>query len=341
MNLKTILIPPLSIPRERLFRQFLIIFDEIFLYAASEDTCRPEDFYSRQHLIRRYAPVPFAEDLENFQHLIRDISSHRDEYYGGGVFSMSKAVRVDEEAVWDLVSRIMVPENSEDKGLSTLTQARLLLRLSEIMTDEEEEINNSLRQVEQRTASMLSALQNTAAKTTTEQPPPAASETGGPAIQQLKAWIYLFMADKETDRPWTAAPASRETFELLADYYSRELDKGPRLICRLPLPDCGGDNDKYLERRNKIRQAGSQTLQGLAKELHNLTQGAPVNRSLMDKLTAEWETTMNNYKTGTASLEFYLFKDVSLPELLGRVINQTGGRPLNCSQPPHALMAVI
>ncbi len=338
MNLKTILIPPLSIPRERLFRQFLIIFDEIFLYAASEDTCRHDDFYSQQHLIRRYAPVPFAEDLENFQHLIRDISSHRDEYYGGGIFSMSKAARVDEEAVWDLVSRIMAPKNSEDKKLNALTQARLLLRLSEIMTDEEEEINNSLRQVEQRTASMLSALQNTAPETTTA-PLLAASEAGGPAIQQLKAWIHLFMADKKTDRPWTAAPASRETFELLADYYSRKLDKGPRLICRLPLPDCEGDNDKYLERRNKIRQAGSQTLQGLEKELHGLSQGAPVNKPLMDKLTAEWEDIMNNYEAGTADLKIYLFKDVSLPELLGRVINQTGGWPLGL--PPHALMAVI
>ncbi len=339
MNLKTILIPPLSIPRERLFRQFLIVFDEIFLYAASEDTCLPEDFYSRQHLIRHYAPVPFAADLENFQHLIRDISSHRNEYYGGGVFSMSKAARVDEEAVWDLVSRIMVPESNDDKKLSSLTEARLLLRLSEIMTDEEEEINNSLQQVEQQTASMLGALQNTAAKTTDGQPT-AASEAGGPAIQQLKAWIHLFMADKETDRPWTAAPASRETFELLADYYSRELNKGPRLVCRLPLPDCEGDNDKYLERRNKIRQAGSQTLQGLEKELHRLSQGAPEDKPLMDKLTAEWEAIMNNYETGTAALEFYLFKDVSLPELLGRVIHQTGGRPLG-DWPPNALMAVI
>ncbi len=338
MNLKTILIPPLSIPRERLFRQFLIIFDEISLYAASEDTCRPEDFYSRQHLIRRYAPVPFAEDLENFQHLIRDISSHRDEYYSGGVFSMSKAARVDEEAVWDLVSRIMTPENSEDKKLSALTQARLLLRLSEIMTDEEEEINNSLQQVEQRTASMLSALQNTAA-TTTAGHTPAASEAGGPAMQQLKAWIYLFMADKEVDRPWTAAPASRETFEILADYYSRELDKGPHLVCRLPLPDCEGDNDKYLELRNKIRQAGSQTLQGLEKELHRLSQSAAVNKPLMERLTTEWKAIMGDYKPGAVSLKIYLFKDVSLPELLGRVINQTNGQSLG--MPPHALMAVI
>ncbi len=338
MNLKTILIPPLSIPRERLFRQFLIVFDEIFLYAASEDTCLPEDFYSQQHLIRHYAPVPFAEDLENFQHLIRDISTHRDEYYGGGLFSMSKAMHVDEEAVWDLVSRIMVPKNDEDKKLNALTQARLLLRLSEIMTDEEEEINNSLQQVERQTASMLGALQNTAAKTTAGRSP-AASEAGGPAIQQLKAWIHLFMADKEVDRPWIAAPASRETFELLADYYSRELDKGPRLICRLPLPNCEGDNDKYLERRNKIRQTGSQLLQGLEKELHRLSQGAPGNKPLMDKLTAEWKVIMSDYEAGTASLEIYLFKDVSLPELLGRVINKSDGQPLGL--PPHTLMAVI
>ncbi len=338
MNLKTILIPPLSIPRERLFRQFLIVFDEIFLYAASEDTCLPEDFYSQQHLIRHYAPVPFAEDLENFQHLIRDISTHRDEYYDGGLFSMSKAMHVDEEAVWDLVSRIMVPKNDEDKKLNALTQARLLLRLSEIMTDEEEEINNSLQQVERQTASMLGALQNTAAKTTAGRSP-AASEAGGPAIQQLKAWIHLFMADKEVDRPWIAAPASRETFELLADYYSRELDKGPRLICRLPLPNCEGDNDKYLERRNKIRQTGSQLLQGLEKELHRLSQGAPGNKPLMDKLTAEWKVIMSDYEAGTASLEIYLFKDVSLPELLGRVINKSDGQPLGL--PPHTLMAVI
>lgn len=336
MNLKTILIPPLTIPRQRLFRQLLIVFDEIVLYAASEDTCHPEDFYSRQHLIRHYAPVPFAEDLENFQHLIRDISANRGEYYGGGVFSMSKTMRIDEEAVWDLVSHIMVPKNNEDKELSALTQARLLLRLSEIMTDEEEEINNSLQRVEQQTAAMLSTLQNAAATTTGR--PQAATEAGGSAIQQLKAWIYLFMADQEMERPWTAAPASRETFELLADYYSKELNNGPQLVCRLPLPDCEGDNDEYLARRNKIRQAGSQTLQHLEKELHALSQGAPMNETLMDKLTAEWSAIMADYES-TVSLNIYLFRDVSLPELLGRVINKTDGRHLGL--PPHALMAVI
>lgn len=340
MNLKTILIPPLSVPRERLFRQLLIVFDEICLYAASEDTCRQEDFYSRQHLIRHYAPVPFADDLEKFQHLISDISANRSEYYNGGVFSMSTAMHVDEEAVWDLVSRIMAPENSADKKLDALTQARLLLRLSEIMTDEEEEINTSLQQVEQRTASMLGALQNTTAATTAA-PPLTAHEAGGPAIQQLKAWIYLFMADHEVNRPWTAAPASRETFELLADYYSRELDKGPSLVCRLPLPNCEGEKNKYLERRNKIRQTGSQTLQALEKELRSLSQGAPVNKPLMDKLTAEWETVINDYEVSAAGLEIYLFKDVSLPELLGRVINQPSGQQPLGGLPPHALMAVI
>ncbi len=340
MNLKTILIPPLSIPRERLFRQLLIVFDEIFLYAASEDTCQPENFYSQQHLIRHYAPVPFAEDLENFRHLIRDISANRGEYYDGGVFSMSRTARVDEEAVWDLVSHIMVPENNDDKKLSVLTQARLLLRLSEIMTDEEEEINNSLQQVEQRTAAMFSALQNTAAAATSTGQPQAATEAGGPAIQQLKAWIHLFMADKERDRPWTAAPASRETFDLLADYYSKDLNKGPLLVCRLPLPGCEGDNNEYLARRNKIRQTGSQTLQHLEKELHDLSQGAPMNETIMDKLTAEWSAIMADYEPSAVSLDIYLFRDVSLPELLGRVINKTtDGQHLGL--PPHALMAVI
>ena len=345
MNLKTILLPPNTIPKDWLFRQLLIFFDEIFLYAASEDCCDDDNFYCRNKMVNCYAPQPFDSGLKNFQRLIADIKKNRAEYYSGGLFSLSTMVHnnVDESSVWQLVSKIMTPESQEDQQSKTLLEARLLLRLAEIASVEEEEIDLELNKVNLLTDSLLDELKDEETKKLTT--PVLSKIISGNLSKLVRAWSHLFMVDKNSERPWIAATASLEVFEMLSDYYSTQLTKVPIKLFSLSLPDFAAvdDSDEYfIKQRNQFCQSVQGGMQKLKQELQRISQsGGQVNADLLKEAIAIWqEETAIRDESCCTKLDFYLFEGLSLPELFSRITKST--KSLQTSDfPGHGILVVI
>ncbi|NOX25291.1 MAG: hypothetical protein GXP59_04090 [Deltaproteobacteria bacterium] len=338
MKLKTLLLPPVTIPQDRLFRQLLLVFDEVFLYAASEDGC-DDNIYSRNHLLKHYAPLPFGADLPKFQRLIRDISANRAEYYSGGLFSLSAAAAHNENTVWQLVSEIMSPENREDKHAKTLLQVRLILRLAEIATSEEEEISRDLAGINRKVDSLLDDLKDEAAAH-----PETAHLSTAVAMNLTKlvrAWAYLFLADKAVYRPAIVSTANLEVFEMLADYYSANLGEQPIKLCTLPLPDIFLDNaaESFLDKRREFRKSGS-GLSALAAMLNKASLEGIAAGDDGEKIEAAWRemAVPINEAGNRVALSFYLFKGVALPEIFARI---TRGQADQGDFPPHGIVAVL
>ena len=326
------------------FRQLLIFFDEIFLYAASEDRCDVDNFYCRNKLVNHYAPQPFGSGLKRFQRLITDIKKNRAEYYNGGIFSLSAEVHnIDESEVWQLVSKIMTPESQEDQRAKTLLEARLMLRLSEIVTCEEEEISRELNKVNRLADSLLDELKD--AKNLQFTAPVVSKAIAGNLSKLIRAWSYLFMADKNPARPWIAATASLEVFEILSDHYSTELTKVPIKLFSLPLPVLArdGSDEHFIEQRSRFRQSLQGVMQNFKQELQRLSiSGGPLEAGILEEFMAAWQeqAAMVKGESDSAPLDFYLFQGVSLPEIFARITRTT-----NSSQtgefPAHGIVAVI
>jgi hypothetical protein len=340
MKLKTLLLPPLSIPQERLFRQLLLVFDEIFLYAAAEDGC-DDNIYSENHLLKHYAPLPFGADLPNFQQLIHDIKANRAEYYSGGLFSLSAAAHIDENAVWQLVSEIMSPPSLEDQHARILLEARLILRLAEIATREEEELRRDLAGINRKVDALLDDLKDEAAPL-----PPAARFSEAVAVNYAKltrAWAYLFLADKTAVRPAIISTASLEVFEMLADYYSANLHEQPLKLCALPMPDIGMDDmADFIGRRRELRGRNS-CLSELAAMLDKASRDGRFTDDDTRKIEAAWhEMAAPINKDSQIALSFYLFKGVALPEIFARITKRTTRGQIDQGEfPPHGIVAVL
>ena len=348
MNLNTFLLPPITIPEDRLLRQLMLFFDEIFLYAASEDGC-DDNLYTQNHLLKHYAPLPFAEDLEKFQNLIKDIKKNRAEYYSGGLFSMSAAANhLDENAVWQLVTDILSPESKDDKHAKIMLEARLILRLAEIATSEEEEISIELDKANLLAESLLDELKNKETHTTNT--PRLSSAVAMNIPKLIRAWAYLFLSDKEVKQPWIVTTASLDVFEMLADYYSVNLNEQPEKICSMTLPEFSMNDtaSEYLDKRDEFRKssvADDGCRNAVLDDFENLLKQASwegVDRLALKKVETSWQEMAAplNEDANYQKVNFYLFQGVSLPEIFSRVTK--GNQPYHGKDfPPNGVVAVI
>jgi hypothetical protein len=338
MSLNTFLLPPITIPQDRLFRQTLLVFDKVFLYAASEDAC-DDNLYTQNHLLKHYAPLPFGNDLDNFKRLIKDIKGNRAEYYSGGLYSMSVAAnQVDEGAVWQLVSDIMSPESRDDKYAKTMLEARLILRLAEIVTAEEEEICRELDKVDQLADSLLDELKDVKTAKLTKSHLSSAVSMNLPKL--VRAWGYLFLADSMENRPWIATTASLEVFEMLADHYSTNINEQPLKICSLLFPDqIMDDEGDFIDRRNEIRNSLCPV--DLENILREAAEKGTIDSNALSEIEAVWQGKADSDKEGySGKIEFYLFQGVSLSEIFSRV-SKSGIIGENNTLPPHGIVAVV
>lgn len=335
-----------TIPQEETLRQLLLCFDTVFLYTPIEES-DPTPPGELGDLLQTYAPAPVGENLHNFQQLIRDMTSNRAEYYGGGLSRMSAGNAVDEESVWRLISRLTPRAASQSRDEETLVQARLLLKLAEVRDREEREIEETLAQVDGLSLAMLHGL--TDGEDSEEEGLRALLDhdrrqaEGDTLGQRLWAWSQLFLRDPRLAEHWlpTTTP---EVMAILADLTTTGLADSPTRLLSLPLPGVAlmdRTPAEYLQEREAWRTAIAACRATLVASL----KGAAISGSseVSEAIQGQWATHLDGMQswTGTtrAALDFYLLP-VSLPTLLAQIAKRPpppdGGQSL-----PHGLVAVL
>lgn len=345
LNFSTLILAD-TIPQEATLRQLLLYFETIFLYSPQEDI--PERLPAAlSHLYCHYAPVPFGDGLHNFQQLIRDMTNNRATYYGGGLSSLAaQANSVDEESVWRLVSRLS-PMEGTNAAPDALLQARLLLKLAEVRAQEDQDIEQTLFEIDNQRQTMLQGLSNDDDNEDAKLAPLISldRQPGDAHLEQrLRAWALLFLADRDMAKHWLLS-TTPEVMAILADYATKTINEQPHLLLSLPLPGTAVVSsltpEAYLLERRAWRQETSTGLAALAVGIKgSATTGTFSDAaSILAQLTACHQKMSAWGGSPQARLELYLLP-VSLAALLAKIA-KVPVHDLRAASLPHGLVAVV
>lgn len=334
-----------TIAQEEAFRQLLLYFDRVFLYSPTEEppALLPPEFAG---LYRHQAPAPLGDGLPGFRQLLRDMTSHRSEYYGGGLSKISQATQVDEESVRQLISRL-APQAAVPGPEGTLMQARLLLALAEVRDQEEREIRETLARIEGQGHSMLQGL------TQEEDDEDDAAElalllaghdrhASDTLEKRLWAWAHLFLSDPQRADHWLVT-TTPEVMAILTELTTTRIDEAPLRLLSLPLASeaiMAPTPEAYLQERTAWRETAAPCLATLASALNNAALNESTGPS--DSLQAAWDACPKGAlpwgEQGDATLDLFLLP-LSLPALMAKLAKRPAPDP--AAALPHAVVAVL
>lgn len=343
-NTFSALIVPATIAQEEVIRQLLLYVETVFLYAPSENNhlnLSPE----LQDFCQQYAPVPFGEFLTNFEQLMHDMTSHRTDYYGGRLSSLSaKASSVDEESVWRLIKRLSAG-TADTAQQETLFQARLLLKLAELRDQEEKEITQTLTDLDARSQTLLHGLTNgdeddaseIRGKISQNQQP-----AGDSLDKRLQAWAHLFMADPRREEHWLLA-APQEVLAILSEYATTSINETPALILSLPLPRMplkSLNPSQYRSERTAWQTATHKCQILLRTAITTAARtGDLVERTAIEQDFQSHLKQFNDWSEGEQdSLDFWLLP-LSLTRLFAKITRKTAA-PTSAQSMGHCVVAV-
>ncbi|MDD5757669.1 MAG: hypothetical protein PHI06_01145 [Desulfobulbaceae bacterium] len=349
LNFSTLILPD-TIPQEGSFRQLLLYFETIFLYSATEEIPArlPKEFCD---FLRHYAPVPFGEALPNFTKLLRDMTKNRGEYSGGSLSSLSAhSSALDEESVWRLIGRLSEETHANNAQHEALLQAKLLLALAEVRDQEEQEIARELAVIDGQRQLMLHGLTEEEGDEEDDENIELLAfhqsdrqQRDDTLEKRLRAWIHLFLADTKMPRHWLLS-TTPDTFAILAEHTSSQIQEKPNRLLRLPLPGQAIMDlpaAEYLQQRQAWRQEMSVCLATLALGLKEAANTGVFgnSESIREKLNANSKKMPAWQGVPSTTLDIYLLP-FSLAKLFAKIakvtLPESGESPL-----PHGLVAVV
>lgn len=358
--LNALYFPETSVTTRQVSRE-LFFFDKIFHYlpAEAEKSSDPE---AGLGLCQGYPPVPFHEDLERFSHLIRELKGNEAEFYSGHLSAMAAGPvkNREEQSVRSILQALGGRPAAEDAGAKAaareeLWQARLLLRLAEILSQEEQELQQELEAISVKEKELFEELKG-------EPEIPFSLSSLPPAISRppvrpeilVRAWARLFLADPRQDSHTILVSGLQDAVEMLFDANESLSGKRPARLFRIPLPAAGAlKGDAFIDARTAFRDAAQDTIAAFASLLAATAAGGTAADSLKDftALAAAWTRTLAGSKgikqdeaharpkkncPGEPHLEVYLCNE-GLPRLLAHLC-RTGKSPLPA---PDGVRAVI
>lgn len=351
-QLTALYFPDTAITTQAVYQE-LLFFDKILFYQPveidQEEVYTPEDL----DLCSGYPPVPFKEDLDRFKALLRELKGHEGEFYSGQLSSMSLEYMEsrDRPTVEGLISSITKTQDTtepETKTKEALWQSRLLLKLAEIMAQEEQDLQNELSAIARKEELLFDALKgdpelSKSLRPQTSYPTPIPVR---PKII-LKAWGQLFLADKK-ETPWILTTDDSEYGESFFEASEALSGQRPVRLCRIPLPYTEGlDIGSYITNRNHFRKNGEETLGSFARLLEETVHSGQQENTLKDWAGMAAELTRLIADSGTWSqpyppaiqphLEIYLCNQ-PLHKLLAHFCRSKAEATAN--EPEHGIIAI-
>ena len=285
--------------------QELLFFDKIFCFQASE-TDEPGDPQANLGLCESYPPVPFNDQIDRFRHLIRELKGNEGEFYSGQLSAMNLEYLEsrDESTVKNLITAISGQNASEsssaeqNKEGEELWQARLLLKLAEILYREEEELQQGLSAVSHKETELFDALKGEPgfAPLTLPEIPLKNRIRIRPQIL-INAWAKLFVHDKT--HAHHIVTCNEEDAETLFEINESISKQRPVRLFRIPLPHTSGmDMDDYLSKRTTFRENSQEILAAFAALILSTRQNGLQADTLQKSATLAAEWTRNFAASG-------------------------------------------
>ena len=309
MNCDTTLFFPDTILDKKTAKKLLLFFDSIYLYQPTEAETGPEDeSFPADELIRKYAPAPLGDDLLKFQNMIKDLTGHENEYYGGYLSSLSRDHLIDwnEASVYALISNFSRTDGHTAKSPAAtesneeMWRARLLLKLAESHNHADKEISEGLARIESRRTDIMESLRgkdDSSEKTALEDATALCNEipdnisftmqdisvpSHSPIRKEylIKAWGRLYIADQNIkERPLILTTGLINAMPLF-DALEYHFKKAPVKLFSITLPDSGQAEDaEYMSLRSSFRSIAGKCIKEITQVLREITQGKQTVRT--------------------------------------------------------------
>ena len=333
--------------------QELFFFDRIDFYQSTESEKNvPPDPLADLRLCAGYSPAPLGDDLERFGMLISEMKGHEGEFYSGVLSSMTLEYleNRDEEKTWELISSLQRQgERGKDRKRSDreeiLWQARLLLKLAEIIQIEEEEMEAAMASVADLERNLFRQLKDGDTGDPRESFSPRPAAAARPPVRTaplLKAWGHLFLEDSRAHGILT----TRDTEAALTLLDVEEVISGqaPEQVASLILPSPLVING-FCEKRESFRKSAADILHSFTALLGELTEKGldeAAGRRL-DQAAEKWNRQME--ESGLAEEQPNFFLEIhycrNSPARLLAHLCKRADVSLPPGAPNHGLIALI
>jgi hypothetical protein len=253
------LFSPETTPHPADLQPFRFLCDSLFFYALPDQNApQPvQPGHGEKHeQCAGYTPVHLSDkELSRFLSLIRELKGHEAEFHDGFLASFSAAHGDRDEASAGSLAASMrlgpqaVPSRKAEDA--ALWQAMLILKLAEMLRDEQREIDRSFLALSDREAELFAAIRGTEAEESEEDDEEVqtlgklAATAAVPSrptfnlARLTKAWGYLYARDAKAAEIPLLVTTHEELHGLLAEVYETLTGGLPRQLVTLALPNQG------------------------------------------------------------------------------------------------------
>ncbi|MEN8134932.1 MAG: hypothetical protein ABFS18_05280 [Thermodesulfobacteriota bacterium] len=341
MNMLSGLYFPGTGPNKELFYSLLCLLAKIDFYQiVADDGSNDGSPYWEGHVV-----MPLGEDRDRFLAMIRDIKAHAADFYGGYLSALSadSLIDRDESSVWQLVASLHGENREADRDpvlTEKLWQARLILKLAEILTEERADINRGLTDLNRAEQAVFEALkgEHDDQADDDEVLPTAAlkiggGRAGGKIKHLLKAWGALFVMDSTQHS--LLVTDSEDAAAILFDAWEELSGERPQLLVELDLPVV-----ESIEAMAAARVESAEAGTAVSNGLQDILAGDGVSGIANLKTAAElWQNKVGAEDRRNCRLDIYLLVGHSLREVWGRISGMAVAADGDGSQP--SLVAVL
>jgi hypothetical protein len=365
--------------------KLLFFFNSLSYYVPTESD---DEGSNAQNLFKNictgYAPAPLREDLTRFNRLLHEMENSRpDDLARLFSFAMSpiatEQIRDKDEVSSTSVLSALQKDNGNKAHIQhkeRLWEARLILKLAEMLNKRESEVRRGLAQVssdEQKIFASLKGIRETKPKGHAQSPElekltklpreikyPEDYSAGASAMLiplRIKAWAELFLADPSPNRPFAIVTTSLDSGSILLDRYENTCRRSSQKLFSLSIPtfpilgSSESANEQYISSRNNLRLAAKENLKHFesflrqAAALQDTSSDKCPELSMQPKHIAEWEEKVKlefpNPATGHQKLDFYYFPGVSSAALFQKIFNLEPTIAVNKQRYTTSILAIL
>jgi len=372
-TLDTLYFPDTVLSPHRLF-PLALVFNSIHLLQPVEDAdpSSAADSYPFMEtgFCQVHTPSRLGADRERFLHLVNDIQNRKDNYVEQlsylSLASLSAPANRGDDTKETIISSLVQDMRQQDgrgdeEERLALWQARLVLKIAEILDREEEELVQQMAAIDDQEIALFRRLQGEIRESGEEegseddpfqellelrqkmnQPRP------GMIKNRLRAWSRLYLSGPLPELVlWTTC--RQEAADILLEQYEKECGQAPVSILQINLPakfsdDNSDDTVKLIERIEQFKAAMQPRLQELtaavnglpAREISDLHPPAsllPQMESWQENWNSRLESSFPANRFGRAILTIHLLAGMPCAKLFAK----TGGTD---APRQHGLLAV-
>ncbi|WP_136798527.1 hypothetical protein [Desulfosediminicola ganghwensis] len=301
---------------------------------AAGDTA---DIFITRGLCQAHTPVVLGENRDRFLRLISDIRERKDDYAaqlsGLTIASLSQKKSSIDDSQFGIISSLLgsqgVKAQPEQEDDVELWQARLVLKIGEILDREDEEIAMQMAVLEDDEQGLFKALQGEfdddeeslfdELKQLKEN---ISKPTASTIANRLSAWSKLYRAGEIPSR-YIWLTHSEETGDTMLERYQEQTNIAPVKLVQFTLPaNIGWARTEASDAATAFRSQYPELIQKINEALHKK------DSTSLQELSVEWSQALEAHfpasQTGRTELEFYTIADRPCDELIGSEKKDSG-----------------